>query len=192
MLWSSTMLVYPANLRSPSLPHRPRQIGHSPCPTASPVQRRMHVQQNKCPHSAAVGSFIGSRHSGHRRLPVGMYGRTVSSFKSTTGCSTVALSLDIGECLGPAGVAFSDKVGVGERIFSIRVVAGSESVLEEVSDRYDWVAICSNRRRPSSSYPGLCSPGNSRRVNIYLSTLSRIFGYITYSKYPFWEGVVCP
>ena len=41
----------------------------------------------------------------------------------------------MGESLGPAGVAFSSKVGVGERIFSIRVVAGSESVLEEVSDR---------------------------------------------------------
>jgi len=47
------------------------------------------------------------------------------------------MSLDGWEegCLSPVGVAFASEVSAGERIFSIRVVAGSESVLEDVSDR---------------------------------------------------------
>ena len=39
------------------------------------------------------------------------------------------------ESLAPVGVAFSSTASAGDRIFSIRVVVGSESVLEEVSDR---------------------------------------------------------
>jgi hypothetical protein len=178
-------LCYPDNLNSPSRPHFPRQIGHSPRPTLSPVHLRIHVQQNKCPHSDAVGSFIGSRQRGHLRLPVGMNGIRVLSARSITSSPglfcLVVKSGDILACgrwamaeifRAPVGVAFSfvDSCGVefGERIDVRREAVGSdESSCGDVNDRYDWVMICSRRRRPSSSYPGRCSPGNNRRVNIF-------------------------
>lgn len=102
-----TIGSYPANLRRPSLPHRPRQIGHSLIPTDSLVHRKIHVQQNKWPHSAAVGSFIGSRQRGHRRAPGGMYGSTLGSARSIVSIVVVA-GVVVG---GDEGVA--DVVGVG-------------------------------------------------------------------------------
>jgi hypothetical protein len=72
----------------------------------------------------------------------------------------------------PVGVAFlaSDSGGAkfGERIdVRSEVVGLEESSCGEVKDRYDWVMIWRRRRRPRSSYPGRCSPGNNRRVNIF-------------------------
>ena len=65
---------------------------------------------------------------------MGIYARTVLSCKSrTTCCSAVSeTSLDRGELVE---TDFSSKAGPGERIFSIRVVVGSESVLGEVSEK---------------------------------------------------------
>jgi len=182
-LFLASHRVYPANLNSPSRPHLPRQIGHSPCPTLSPVHLKIHVQQNKCPHSEAVGSFIGSRQSGHLRLPRGIKGRRISSARSMTSsrarfCVAIKGGDKSGWALaeisvGPVGAAFlaSDSGGVefGERIDVRSEVVGleEEASCGEVNERYDWVRIWRRRRRPRSSYPGRCSPGNNRRVNIF-------------------------
>jgi len=95
---------HPASLNKPSRPHFPRQMGHSPCPTASPVHRKIQVQQNKCPHSAAVGSFIASKQSGQRRLPAGIYANTAGSARSiTAGVVSVLATATLGKA---SGVAF--------------------------------------------------------------------------------------
>jgi len=72
----------------------------------------------------------------------------------------------------PAGVAMESAVAVGmgdgERMSVRSAFVGSvESSCGVVNDRYDCVTICSRSSKPSNSYPGRCSPGNNRRVNIF-------------------------
>lgn len=102
---------------------------------------------------------------------MGIYGRIFSSARSSTTSCVVVRSLLVGSSLprasSPTGVAFSSaSIRGGDKISVTRVVVGSESVLVIVSDRYVCAAICNKSRRPSNSYPGRCSPGNSRLVNI--------------------------
>jgi len=63
-------------------------------------------------------------------------------------------------------------MGDGERMYVRRAFVGSvESSCGLVNDRYDCVTICSRSSKPSNSYPGRCSPGNNRRVNIFRQQL---------------------
>ena len=122
---------HPASLNKPSRPHFPRQMGHSPWPTASPVHRKIQVQQNKCPHSAAVGSFIASKQSGQRRLPVGIYANTAGSARSIiAGVVSAPATAPVGKAGGvalwtalsvPAGGFDGERARICER----RAVVGS-------------------------------------------------------------------